>query len=320
MDVVSSELNINLTSKHKPRKQAIKWEDFNANIYQFIPAGKEQKLQTLLDKPEIFFEQECIEIDIEKFQESHNFPLLNYPLVFTSDIQQFSTLAKLYRKYFKKNIEHDAWEYYRDKLNKGVNLKTIENIFKFEAPEFQFYPVFIIHKSMISQLHHLALLEKTLGVHFFYCFSFQNKKTDKWLLDHHGNSIKSNKFLYHEKREDCSNLFPFWEKSKFSIIIDEINVRVSLFYYLFHLANKYDFNYITPYTVDENDNYIDNTQLITHDPLLKPSQFKQIQEVQSAFGGFCIVRSQLIQKHLWTENKFKDLCKKIKDKKIVFKL
>ena len=57
---------------------------------------------------------------------------------------------------------------------------------------------------------------------------------EKWLEDHHGASMKSRNFQYHDLREDCSNLFPHWSNSTYSLIIDEMNVHVALLYYLFH--------------------------------------------------------------------------------------
>lgn len=318
MDRTSMELGISFTCKKSYKKQSIKWEDFVCDICSHIKAGKEQSLQHLLETPEIFFDEQCLETNIHDYQESFNFPLMEYPIVFKSDSEQFSKINKMYRKYFKKNITHELWEYYRDKNNKGVSFSTIEKIFKFEAPNYDYIPVFIIHKNMITQLKYLEVLESVLGLHFYYCFTFHNKRVEKWLEDHHGASMKSRNFQYYDLREDCSNLFPHWSNSTYSLIIDEMNVHVALLYYLFHLLSKYDINYITPYTLDENGEYYDPTQLVC-DPLLNPTQFKQLQEIDAAFGGFCIVKSEYLEGHTWTDRKYKGLCEEIKDNKFLFK-
>lgn len=321
MDIVSNSLDIKLVSwSTNKRINGIKWEDFVSNIYEYITLNKEQILQQLLEDENLFMYQECLEEDVlTKDYKDHvnNKNIYNYPIVSESTIEIFKKLNKKYRKYFKKNLNESSWCNFLEKIQKGVKYKTLDKIWNFESVVDEYIPVFIIDNQV--DLDTLNICEKIIPQTFYYIFIDSNEIYTEWLEDHHGHVVKSNKLTKFEKRQELIDSYHFWDKSKWAIFLDKnIKLRASVFYYMIYLLNQdKEIKYITPYATDNKGLYYNLADLQS---TVIPEKFSKIQEVDSAFGGFCIIDAQQLQYLNFNSDNFYSICSKIKGKKIVFKL
>lgn len=323
MELVSNGLDIKLVSWYTKKKvNGIKWEDFISNIDEYITLNKEQILQQLLEDESLFLYQECLEEDVltDEYKNSININnnIYNYPIVSSSTIDIFRKLNKKYRKYFKKNLNETSWCNFLEKVQKGVKYETLDKIWRFECEIKEYIPIFIIDNEV--DLDTLSICEKVVPQTFYFIFFNENKLYLEWLEDHHGHIVKQNDAVSkYQKRQELMNSYHFWEKSKWAIFIDKnIKLRASVFYYMMYLLqqNK-EVKYVTPYALDKNGNYFSRSDLQA-DTI--PEKFKTIQEVESAYGGFCIIDADQLQYINLTSNNFFHICSKINGKKIVFKL
>lgn len=321
MEHLNSIFNINLhrwNSHTSPN--ALKFEDFICDIHKHMSKNKEQILQEFLQHNEdTFMNEECLENYVREpdyIQFIKNNPSSTYPDVSEKTLELFTKANRIYRKYFKKNLDNDTWFHYLQKLHRGVAWNTLEKIWSFENPVSSFIPVFIIHKNV--DIECLGLFEKIIPHTFYYCFNCKSSHYSEWLDDHYGCIQSSSSETSYDRRNECLSLFPYWEKAKWALIVDEnVILNSSILYYMYHLLSSVNLSYLTYFSKNKDGSYYDNTQLIC-DTL--PSNFSHLQPVTSAFGGFCFISSNELQTLQFDVDSFRSLCPKLSSNKFVLRL
>lgn len=322
MNHINSIFNVNVYrwNDSKSSTNALKFEDFICNIHKYITQNKEQVLQEFLThNEEVFLNEECLELNVRNptyIEHIKTNSSSTYPDVSEKVLPIFSKANKLYRKHYNKNLDNDTWFYYLQKIHRGVTWNTLEKIWSFENPIKEYIPVFVIHKNV--DIDCLGLFEKLIPATFYYCFNVKSNIYKDWLEDHHGTMNITTTDTTYEKRNECLNLFPHWEKAKWALIVDEnVSLNTSVLYYMYHLLSSVSLSYLTYYSKTNDGNYFDITQLICD---TQPHNFSHLQSVSSAFGGFCFVSASELRNITFDTDGFRSLCPKLKNNKFVLKL
>lgn len=301
------------------KEQGIKWEDFVANIYIHIPGSKEQDFQNLLQDDNFFLNEDSLEenVQLDEYKECvKKRNKYGYPYISETNYILFCKGNRLFRKYHKRNMNTDEWTNFHEKILKGVSISTFEKIWKVEQPITEWLPVFIIDTNVDVEI--LGLCEKTIRQTFYYNVligSKSNRKFSDWLQDHHGNISESSTNISYKRWEECIGMFSQWDNTQWAILISgNFPLKASHFYYAMHvLRMRKEIDYIT-IRIKQYVTKLDYLISDTH-----PEKFETLQEVTSAFYGFCIVNTKYMN-HNWNDQSFYDFCANIKGKKVVITL
>ena len=118
---------------------------------------------------------------------------LGYPIVLESDNESFARLNNLHIKIFRKNINYKDWENYKEKINRGVKITTIENIWGRYTRELRQSPlkmnVFMLCRNceedlaLLFETFEIILSVYNYDIHFYIFENDSNDLTDNIIVD-----------------------------------------------------------------------------------------------------------------------------------------
>jgi hypothetical protein len=250
-----------------------------------------------------------------------------YPLLEESYLKQFHyKLNNIHKRIFNKNINFEKTEKYLKYLKSGTSIDVIEKIWYRYAPSFQWVNVFMCSRdnedTIHDTFHHFTLMETMYPWRWRY-FIYENDSLDltpmliqNFMEDKNGKFISTthktplfghvqsfervkNMSMY---RNNCKELCTSWEDSPYSLLIDtNISFPITLFEYLLCEMKKIEnCVMIAPFASTKNGKYYDTyaLQTITNEKKY-PKNVSAPFEVKSAFGGFVIIKTEILRKCKW---------------------
>tara|TARA_B100001094_G_scaffold254145_2_gene252802 strand:- start:1414 stop:2634 length:1221 start_codon:yes stop_codon:yes gene_type:complete len=256
-----------------------------------------------------------------ELMKSFKYPILDVNQKYFCDL-----LNNLHKKIFNTNISYEHNEHYLKYLKSGSSPHVIEKIWIRHAPSFQWVNVFMCSRdnedTIHDTFHHFTLME-TMYPWRWRFFIYENDSTDStpiliqnFMNDKNGKYVTTthDTFLFgHVQnfervknmsmyRNNCKDLCTDWQDSPYSLLIDtNISFPITLFEYLLYEMKKIEnCVMISPFAATKKGIYYDTYafQTITNDNTYPTNVYEPF-EVKSAFGGFVIIKTDILKKCRW---------------------
>jgi len=252
----------------------------------------------------------------------------NYPIIEENEAHgyQFRLLNNLHKKIFNNNISYEINQKYFKYLKSGSSPHIIEKIWTRYAPSFQWVNVFMCSRNnedtIQDTFHHFTLMETMYPWRWRY-YIYENDSTDTtpilikdFMDDKNGKYVSTihktslfghvqslervkNMSMYRNK---CKRMCTNWTDSPYSLLIDtNISFPITLFEYLLCEMKKIEnCVMIAPFAATKEGTYYDTYafQTITNENNYPKNVYEPF-EVKSAFGGFVIIKSNVLEKCNW---------------------